>query len=84
MNKYGYPGIIQIYELSDAIQLPKIDLIHRKNNWKDSANKSLFILDIFIKKYIIKTSRIMKHYMNIINNTFHVKLLCILQENKTE
>ena len=54
MNKYGYPGIIQIYELSDAIQLPKFDLIHRENNWKDSANKSLFILDIFINKYIIK------------------------------
>ena len=52
MNKYGYYGIIQIYEPSDAIQLPKFDLIHRKNNWKDSANKSLFILDIFIKKYI--------------------------------
>ena len=54
MNKYGYPSIIQIYELSDVIRLPKYDLIHRKNNWKDSANKSLFILDIFIKKYIIK------------------------------
>ena len=25
MNKYGYPGIIQIYELSDAIRLPKFD-----------------------------------------------------------
>ena len=78
MNKYGYPSIIQIYELSDVIRLPKFDLIHRKNNWKDSANKSLFILDIFIKKYIIKRSYIRKHYMNIINNTFHMKLLCIL------
>ena len=84
MNIYGYPGIIQIYELSDAIQLTKFDLIHRENNWKDSANKSLFILDIFIKKYIIKRSYIMKHYMNIINNTFHMKLLCNLHENKTE
>ena len=27
MNKYGYYGIIQIYELSDVIQLPKFDLI---------------------------------------------------------
>ena len=53
MNKYGYPGIIQIYERSDVMQLRKFDF-HRKNNWKDSANKSLFILDIFIKKYIIK------------------------------
>ena len=82
MNKYGYPGIIQIYEPSDAIRLPKFNF-HRENNWKDSANKSLFILDIFIKKYIIKRSYVMKHYMNIINNTFHMKLLCILHE-KTE
>ena len=80
MNKHGYPGIIQIYELSDAIQLPKFDLIHRKNNWEDSANKSLFILDIFIKKYIIKRSYIMKHQINTTNNTFHMKLLYNLHE----